>query len=101
MRSKRGEGLSLQVIVVAVLCIVVMVVLLYIFGGKIGLFKSSTSCASREGKCMSPDDVCGKEGTDKGPIMIWTEDCECFGSTEKGGPCNANKKPGQCCISIG
>jgi hypothetical protein len=98
MKSKRGAELSLNVIIIAVLCIVVMVVLLYIFGGKIGLFKSSTTCGAREGTCMqSLGSICSSEK----PIMIWTEDCECVGDKGTGKTCNTNGKPGQCCINVG
>ena len=38
MMSKRGQGLSLNVIIIAVLALIVLVVLVFIFTGRIGLF---------------------------------------------------------------
>ncbi|MDP3640019.1 MAG: hypothetical protein Q8R53_02330 [Nanoarchaeota archaeon] len=38
--EKRGQGLSLNVIIIAVLAIIVLVVLVAIFAGRIGIFES-------------------------------------------------------------
>ena len=43
MLSKRGQGLSLNVIIIAALALIVLVVLVVIFTGRIGVFQSGVS----------------------------------------------------------
>jgi hypothetical protein len=85
MKNKKGEGMSMQVIVIAILCLIVMAVLIYIFAGKMGLIKSSTTCIARDGKCTASNVECSPEK----PVSIWTEDCGIKG------------EPGKCCVAIG
>jgi hypothetical protein len=62
--SGKAQGMSLKVIIVAVICIVVLVVLIMIFAGKTRFFSSVTSsCDSRGGSCdVSTDGKTCPEG---------------------------------------
>ena len=56
-RMKRAQGLSLNVIVVAVISLVVLIVLIVIFTGKIGVFgENIKECSSKGGKCIEKND---------------------------------------------
>lgn len=51
-KMKKAQGLSLNVIIIAVILIVVLIVLVVIFTGKIGIFsKTTATCASKGGQC--------------------------------------------------
>ena len=53
MKSKRGQGLPLNTIVIAAIVLIVMVVIIYIFVG--GMSQTTTklgSCADKGGTCM-------------------------------------------------
>jgi hypothetical protein len=92
---RKAQGLSFNVIIIAVLGIIVMIVLVMIFSGRMNILHRSTTCSAKQGVCMSPAGF-GQQGEcppDK-PIVIMTEDC-----TMIGGP-NAGTRPGQCCIAI-
>ncbi len=57
MQNKKGQGLPLNVIIIAVLVLIVLVVLVIIFSGKIGKFSSSTSDTQKQfdtGVCDIP-----------------------------------------------
>ncbi len=72
---KKAQGLSLQTIVISILALIVLVVVIFVFSGKIGDVKTSLdSCESKGGKCETPCPY--------GPI-IKTKECD------------------TCCISIG
>ena len=75
---KRAQGISIRVIIVAVLAIVVMLVLIAIFSNKINLFSANAlDCDSKGGTCFStcdPNEITilgsscnfdGEEGNDK------------------------------------
>lgn len=53
MKSKRGQGLPMNTIVIAALVLVVLVVLIMIFTGSMGVFtgESQKKCADYGGKC--------------------------------------------------
>jgi hypothetical protein len=51
--AKSGESLSLQTIVIAAICVLVLVVLVIIFGSKLGLFgKNVENCESKGGRLL-------------------------------------------------
>ena len=55
--NKKAQGMSLQLIVIAVLVLVVAVVLISIFTGKANLFRKGISgCAEIGGKCQYTSD---------------------------------------------
>ncbi len=50
--DSRGQGLTLETIVIAALVVIVLVVLVLVFSGNIGIFSSSVSdCQARSGEC--------------------------------------------------
>ena len=62
MIQKRGQGLSLNVIIIAALALLVLVVLSMIFTGKIGGWtKVQNQCASNGGNCLSDASACTGE----------------------------------------
>lgn len=55
----KGQGLSLNTIVIAVLALIVLVVLVIIFTGKAGWFsKESVSCQNKGGECLAKGEQC-------------------------------------------
>ncbi len=54
---KKGQGMSINVIIIAVLALLVLVVLAFIFTGKIGKFSSTTADCTKiaGGKCEDYD----------------------------------------------
>jgi len=62
--SKKGQGLSLNVIIIAAIALLVLVVLSVVFLGKTGLFvKETDSCTNKGGRCADPGVGCGTQGT--------------------------------------
>ena len=52
IKSKKGAELTLNIIIIAAIALIVLVVMLFIFSGKIKLFGQGTeSCASKGGAC--------------------------------------------------
>ncbi len=55
--KNKGQGLTLDTIVIAALVVIVLVVLILIFTGNLGPFsKSASGCTERGGQCL---DACG------------------------------------------
>ena len=58
MHAKKGQGLSLNVVVVAIICLVVLVVLVALFSGKISIVsKDLTDCEAKGGFCAQKCDA--------------------------------------------
>jgi hypothetical protein len=98
---RRAQGLSMQTIILAALGIVILIVLIAVFTGKIRFFSSNVggSCTEQGGKC-SPDGSCSSvEGK---PIKIWAQGCTCH-DPDSTGVCKGKteKGIGQCCLPIG
>ena len=57
--DKKAQGLSINTIVVSAIAVVILVVLILVFTGKIGLFnKNVSACAQNGGHCTT-DASCG------------------------------------------
>jgi hypothetical protein len=57
--STKGQGMPLNVIIIAVICLLVLIVLIFIFTGKTGQFsKGVDTCASRGGVCQTSAETC-------------------------------------------
>ncbi len=86
--SKKAQGMSLNVIVIAVIVLVILVVLLVIFSSKIKIFGTSVSSCEQKGvgaKCIAATE---------------TEAKKCGGPVYRTGTnCNDDNK--WCCVSIG
>jgi hypothetical protein len=67
LRSKKSQGLSLQTVIIAILCLVVLAIIIYIFSDKIGgVGESLSGCSDKGGSC---------ESSCNGP-SITTKDCQ-------------------------
>lgn len=56
MKAKKGE-MSLQLVIGAVIALLILVLLVWIVGGKLGLFnKGASACVGRGGTCTSGSD---------------------------------------------
>ena len=54
MKNKRGQGLSLNTIIIAAIALIVLVVLVMIFTGRMSVFTGQVStCANQGGRCMT------------------------------------------------
>jgi len=85
--SKRGQGLPLNTIIIAILVLVVLVILIVIFTGKIGFFgKSLDECPAGPQNCR---DTAGE--------------CKSFGPNTVAIPMNCRPDEGidYCCTPIG
>jgi hypothetical protein len=87
IKSKKAQGISLTVIVVAAIALLVMVVLILVFTGKIGNFTSNVDvCENKGGVCQ---DTCNRANLET----------ELSGATCKdssGQPDNTQK----CCLKV-
>ncbi len=100
---KKGQGLSLNMIVIAAIALIVLIVVIWIFyGGSVSFVKGST-CSARGGVCMS--DNLGKGCPDGKQITVIAYPCK---EVVKEGEGYLIKKedgkevsPGQCCVSLG
>ena len=52
---RKGQNLSINTIIIFALALVVLVVLLGVFTGKIQVLSSASECPQRGGKCLDPD----------------------------------------------
>lgn len=72
---KKGQGISLNVVIIAAIALIVMVVLIMVFTGKIGTFtKETASCDSQGGSCVSDIDGCEGDFEKKMAKYICDED---------------------------
>ena len=56
MKNKKGQGLSLNTIIIAAIALLVLVVLVMIFTGRMSVFTGGVSgCVNQGGKCNSYD----------------------------------------------
>lgn len=79
--SKKAQGISMNVIVIAAIALLVLVVLSVVFMGRMGVFnKGAAECRNNGGVCA---DECGKG------------DAAGFGTEFKEAACSDGKK---CCI---
>jgi len=59
MFSSKGQGLSMNVIIIAAIALVVLIVVILIFTGKINNFSSTAeTCQAQGGQCVSSN-TCG------------------------------------------
>jgi hypothetical protein len=57
--SKKAQGISMNVIIIAALALIVLVVLVMIFTGRIGMFTGGVkSCSAMAGFCVDDEDAC-------------------------------------------
>ena len=75
IKMRKGQGLSLQTVIVAALVLLVLIILIAIFTGRMSLFgQSASECETKGGICQKPinDDVrCGP-----GMVELTGSDCK-------------------------
>ncbi len=77
---KRGQGMSVNVIIIAALALLVLVILAVVFLGRMDIFGTQTnSCTSQGGKCTTGG-TCD-EGYSKLPLKCPNEDDVCCTAT--------------------
>ena len=73
MKNKRGQGLSLNTIIIAAIALIVLVVLVMIFTGRMGAFTGGINkCVNQGGECVSN---AATECTDVGGTIITASNC--------------------------
>ena len=74
MKSKRGQGLPMNTIVIAAIVLVVMVVLILIFTGRMGQTTTELkTCLARGGICVATESECK---VTEGEKIIEDTDCK-------------------------
>lgn len=82
MKSKKGAEIALNVIIVAVIGLLVLAIVIYIFAGKTQLFTSgSEACSTKQGTCIDITEPCS------GPIQPAKD-------------CDERDPPMKCCVKI-
>ncbi|MFC1691534.1 hypothetical protein ACFL0W_05130 [Nanoarchaeota archaeon] len=86
---KKAQGMSMNIIIMAVIALIVLAVLIIIFYGKAKLFSQADSCINQGGACADSSGKCTKEN----PIISRAKDCPSPDPTKP-------KEPGICCLAI-
>lgn len=76
MKMRKAQGLSLNVIIIAVLALIVLVILIVIFSGKMGSFREGVSTCGGT-KCVKLITDCGPQ---ENPIFL--SGCDANGDGE-------------------
>jgi flagellar basal body-associated protein FliL len=59
IRSKKAQGLPIEIIILLALALIVLVILAFVFSSKIKDFmKSADDCKSKQGDCISQSEKC-------------------------------------------
>ena len=95
MTTKKGQGLSLNTIIIAIIVLIVLVVLVMIFTGYFGkIFTPSvSSCVTQGGSCVDTATACQTSFGDQGRT-VQAKDCKDTDTTKAG----EEKPSGVCCI---
>lgn len=71
--NRKGSEIAMNIIIIAVIALVVMVVVLYIFGNKsANITKTTDDCATKYGECLLKNECTGRP-------MIDNTNCEATG----------------------
>jgi len=98
MKYKKSQGLSINFIVIAVLALIVLMVIAFIFRGESNKFVKNLGCSARNGVCLENLEDCPDEKS----VKIYTNDCiDVKFEGNKYIAKEPKKGPGQCCIPIG
>ncbi len=90
---KKGQGLSMDVIIIAAISLVVLVVLIAIFTGRLGKFTAEIKdCQAQGGTCLSEADCRSQQ------MAILPGKTSCSVDADNDGLPDANSP--KCCISI-
>jgi len=96
MKNTKAQGLPLNVIIIAVIALLVLVVIVWIFSGKTSQFtKGIATCESKGGKCFDTYDNCIATGPYVGEAP---GDITC--DNDKTNPPNNDGDGKYCCVQI-
>jgi hypothetical protein len=85
--DKKAQGISMEIIVIAVIVLLVLVVISVVFVGRLGIFsKSVGECENKGGKCVLSSEICPTD------FPQAYSDWSC--------PDTANKEAQKCCIKV-
>jgi len=96
MKSKKGAELSINVIIIAVIALVVLAVLIFIFSGRSQVFVKSVSqtCSQQGGECKAAAGPCPE-----GKFLIYARGCKVTDAAKGiAAPDPEEKEMGPCCI---
>ena len=75
--DKKGQGLSLNTIIIAIIVLVVLVVLIMVFTGVLGNFTGEvSSCVSNGGECATACEGEDFFGTERKPLGDYDDSCK-------------------------
>jgi hypothetical protein len=96
----KKADLSINVIIMAVIGLIVLIVLVMLFTGKVRFFSRHVagSCTDQGGTCQQamPGGFCDMDK----PIKIWIKGCPCVVEESNPDACSDEKGEGQCCLPI-
>ncbi len=94
LNNKKGQGLSLNTIIIAIIVLVVLVVIIMIFTGVLGgvFVPGISSCEQKGGDCNQPGTNCG--GFDSGWTKVVGAHCDANGD----GKFSDAERQNVCCV---
>lgn len=103
---RKAESLPMNIIIIAVIGIIVLIIMLALFAGKIKIFGSNVggSCQEQGGDCAK---LVGNESSSKEascsevqgkPLLVWAVGCGC--KPANADVCKDKKGMGQCCLPL-
>jgi hypothetical protein len=98
-KMRKAQSMSTQTIVWAALALIVMIVLIAIFTGRVRLFGSTVggTCAEQGGECADAESCQGKEGY---PLLVWAHGCKCYAKDKADCAKKDKDGVGQCCLPL-
>lgn len=96
MTTKKGQGLSLNTVIIAIIVLVVLVVLVMIFTGYFGkvFTPSVSSCATQGGACVVKAADCKGAFNEQEGKYVTTKDCKDTDPSTEG----IESPNGVCCL---
>ncbi|RME78673.1 hypothetical protein D6774_00345 [Candidatus Woesearchaeota archaeon] len=70
---RKAQGLPLNVIILAVLGIIVLVVLVFIFSDKASNVNAASACENNNGDCFDKGETCGKGDAKDYPVRSFLD----------------------------
>ncbi|MBT4651447.1 hypothetical protein HOC13_02890 [Candidatus Woesearchaeota archaeon] len=103
MKDIKGQGRTFWIVVTAVIALVVLVVLLLIFSGKVNILESGLlNCENKGGACVQcATEGCSQTVCNEGLTKSTVFSCPNVGAKEQICCLTAKKKAGQTCDSSG
>jgi hypothetical protein len=102
LKPKKGQGISMNVIIIAAIALIVLVILVMIFTGRLRTFGGTiTSCASKDGECYGPlNELCFDMSDSNNPVYKGGTGCGCPSGSVLSTGTDCEKTRRLCCTSI-